>query len=101
MRGWVGTLVGLALAAQAAAVIALGRVERGGRRWLDRSVGLGQGHRWLGRCALGMGLMSWLVVPLAITWGLAVPGASGWPWLFAAAALAALGAAASLAVAGR
>lgn len=101
VRGWVATLVGLALAAQAAAVIALGRIERGHQRWLDRSLGLGHGHRWLGRYALGMGLMSWLVVPLALTWGLAVPGASGWPWLFAAAALAGVGAAASLAVAGR
>ncbi|MBA3968793.1 MAG: hypothetical protein H0X52_01675 [Gemmatimonadetes bacterium] len=101
VRGWVATLVGLALAAQTAAVIALGRVERGGRRWLDRSVGLGQGQRWLGRYALGIGLMSWLVVPLAITWGLSVPGASGWSWLLGAGGLAGIGAAASLALAGR
>jgi hypothetical protein len=45
--------------------------------------------------------MSWLVVPLAITWGLSVPGASGWSWLLGAGGLAGIGAAASLALAGR
>lgn len=101
VRGWVATMAGLALAAQGGAVIALGQVERGSRRWLDRSLGLGRIHRWIGRYALGLGLMSWLAVPLALAWGLGVPGSSGLPWLLAAAAAAGIAAMASVALAGR
>ena len=101
VRGWVAIGAGLALAAQAAAVVGLGATERGRWRWVDRSLGLGGGVRWLGRWALGLGLMAWIAVPLGLAWAFGVPGASGWIWIFAAAGVAGVAALASVTVAGR
>ena len=100
VRGWVAVFALLAVAAQLGAVIALGRHEHGARRWLDRSLGVTWAQRLLGRWMLGVGLTTWLVLPLAIAWGLAVPGASGWPWVLAAVGAAAGAALGSIALAG-
>jgi hypothetical protein len=86
---------------QGVAVVALGRLERGGLRWIDRTLGLGWRDRLLGRWALGFGLALGLVLPVGITWELRSDGAPAWLWLAAAAATAAVAAAASLAAAGR
>jgi hypothetical protein len=91
----------LVLAMQAMAVIGLGRMERGGRRWLDRATGLGAGDRLLGRWAAAFGMALGLVIPVGIVWGLIVPGSTGWLWPAAAAGSAAVATAASLAAAGR
>lgn len=91
---------GTLLLAQAGAVLALGRAERAGPRWLDRAVGLGAARRWLARLALGIGLSLWLTVPFSLTWSWWTP-APGWLWLAAGGATAAVGAASSLLAAGR
>lgn len=101
VRGWVAAAAGLVLAAQSVAVIALGRLERGGPRWIDRASGIRLRDRLLGRWALGFGMSLALVLPLALVWGLTVPTSPGWPWMAAAAATAAIASAASLAAAGR
>lgn len=100
VRGWVAAVAGLAVAGQLGAVLALGQYERAGRRWLDRSLGITAAHRLLGRWMFGMGLSAWLVLPLALAWGLAVPDASGWPWMLAAAGAAGCAALASVVRAG-
>ncbi|HEX6911092.1 MAG TPA: hypothetical protein VF142_11890 [Longimicrobium sp.] len=101
VQGWVAFAGALVLAMQAAAVIGLGRMERGGRRWLDRAVGRGAGDRLLGRWAAAFGMALALVIPVGIAWGLIVPGSTGWLWPAAAAGSAAVASAASLAAAGR
>lgn len=101
VRGWIVAAGGLVLLVQAAAVIALGRVERGGPRWLDRSVGAGREARWLGRWLLGVGLSLWLTVPLWIAWSAWGAGFAGWSWLTAGVVSAALASLLSLAAAGR
>lgn len=97
VRAWVMAAGAVVLAAQGAALVALGRGERGRTRWLDRALGLGGGARLLGRWAAGAGLATWLALPLALAWGARAPGGIGWEWL--GAALAASGAAAALSVA--
>lgn len=101
VQGWVALGGALVLAMQAMAVIGLGRMERGGRRWLDRAAGLRAGDRLLGRWAAAFGMALALVIPVGIVWGLIVPGSTGWLWPAAAAGSAAVASAASLAAAGR
>ncbi|MDB4948066.1 MAG: hypothetical protein JWM27_715 [Gemmatimonadetes bacterium] len=101
VRAWVTASAAVLLAAQTLAVVALGRVERGGPRWMDRALGITVGHRLLGRGAAAFGLGMGVVLPIGIAWALAVPGGSAWPWLAAGAGAAALASAASLAAAGR
>ncbi|CAN5902991.1 hypothetical protein BH23GEM7_BH23GEM7_42140 [soil metagenome] len=101
VRGWVLAAGVLALLAQAGAVIGLGRLERRGPRWIDRSAGISAGVRWSGRWAFGFGLVLWLVIPLGIFWGLWAPVGSGWLWLLAGGATAAVAALASVSAAGR
>lgn len=101
VQGWVAFGGALVLAMQAAAVIGLGRMERGGRRWLDRAMGLRAGDRLLGRWAAAFGMALALVVPVGMVWGWIVPGSTGWLWPAAAAGSAAVASAASLAAAGR
>ncbi|HST63517.1 MAG TPA: hypothetical protein VLK84_32700 [Longimicrobium sp.] len=101
VQGWVAFAGALVLAMQAIAVIGLGRMERDGRRWLDRAAGLRAGDRLLGRWATAFGMALGLAVPVGIVWGLIVPGSTGWLWPAAAAGSAAVASAASLAAAGR
>lgn len=101
VQGWVAAAGAVVLAMQAMAVIGLGRLERGGRRWLDRAAGLRAGDRLLGRWSAAFGMALGLVIPVGIVWGLIVPGTSGWLWPAAAAGSAAVASAASLAAAGR
>jgi hypothetical protein len=101
VRAWVLAAGALTLAAQGAAVIALGRLERSGPGWLDHAAGLRVLDRWLGRWAFGFGLTLWLVVPLGLAWGLWAGAGSGWLWVGAGIATAAVAAGASLAAAGR
>lgn len=101
VQGWVAFAGAGVLALQAMAVIGLGRMERDGRRWLDRAAGLRAGDRLLGRWAAAFGMALALVVPVGIVWGAIVPGSTGWLWPAAAAGSAAVASAASLAAAGR
>jgi hypothetical protein len=101
VQGWVAFAGALVLAMQAIAVIGLGRMERDGRRWLDRAAGLRAGDRLLGRWATAFGMALGLAIPVGIVWGLIVPGSTGWLWPAAAAGSAAVASAASLAAAGR
>lgn len=100
VRSWVAAAGAVALAAQGAAVVGLGRVERG-LRWIDRSVGLGWGARLGGRWAAGLGLAFWLVFPLALAWGAHAPGGPGWAWILAALAVSGGAAAVSVSAARR
>jgi hypothetical protein len=101
VRTWVLAAGMLTLAAQGAAVISLGRLERSGPGWLDHATGLSLFDRWLGRSAFGFGLTLWLAVPLGLAWGLWAGIGSGWMWVSAGAATAVVAAGASLAAAGR
>jgi len=101
VQGWVAFAGALVLGMQTMAVIGLGRMERGGRRWLDRALGLRTGDRLLGRWGTAFGMALALVVPVGLAWGMIVPGSTGWLWPAAAAGSAAVGSAASLAAAGR
>jgi hypothetical protein len=101
VRAWVLAAGALTLVAQGAAVIAMGRLERAGPRWLDHSAGLRVLDRWLGRAAFGFGLSLWLAVPLGLAWGLWAGAGPGWAWAAAGAVSAAVAASASLAAAGR
>jgi hypothetical protein len=89
------------LAMQATAVIGLGRMEREGRRWLDRAAGLAAADRLLGRWAAAFGMALALVIPVGITWALVLGAGDAWMWVAAAAASALVASAASLAAAGR
>jgi hypothetical protein len=99
-RAWVAAAALLVLLAQAAAALQLGRLERAGPRWVDRSLGLRWQHRLLGRWSWGFGASLWLTGPLALAWSWwsGVPGA--WLWPAAGAATAAVGGIASLTAAG-
>jgi hypothetical protein len=99
-RGWVAAAALIALLAQAIAAIGLGRLERSGRRWIDRSLGLSWPHRFLGRWAWGFGASLWLTVPLALSWSWWSGVGWGWGWVAAGAATALAGAIASLTAAG-
>lgn len=101
VRGAVAAACALLLGMQGAAVIALGRLERGRLRWMDRANGLTTMDRLVGRWAAGFGLALGLVLPVAIVWSFSVPTSPGWPWLLAGAAGAAAASAASVAAAGR
>jgi hypothetical protein len=101
VRAWVTAAAGVLLGAQGLAVVALGRVERRGPRWMDRAIGIGWTHRLAGRWAAGMGLALGVVLPVGLVWAATVPDGSAWPWLAAGAAMAALASVASLAAAGR
>jgi hypothetical protein len=101
VQGWVAGAGAVVLAMQAAAVIGLGRMERGGRRWLDRAAGLATADRLLGRWAAAFGMALALVIPVGITWALILGAGDAWIWLAAAAGSALVASAASLAAAGR
>ncbi|HEX8275435.1 MAG TPA: hypothetical protein VF615_22565 [Longimicrobiaceae bacterium] len=100
VRSWVAAAGALALAAQGAALVGLGRHERG-PRWIDRGLGLGWATRLGGRWAAGAGMALWLVLPLALCWGARGSGTPGWEWLLAALATSGAAAAVSVAAAGR
>lgn len=101
VQGWVAGSGAVVLAMQAAAVIGLGRMERGGRRWLDRAAGLAMADRFVGRWAAAFGMALALVIPVGITWALVLGGSGAWMWIAAAAASALVASTASLAAAGR
>ncbi|HYH79380.1 MAG TPA: hypothetical protein VEX86_06275 [Longimicrobium sp.] len=101
VRAWVTLACGAMLAAQAAAVVALGRSERGRARWTDRVLGLRTADRLIGRWAAAFGLAMAVALPLAAAWWIGVEGGSGWAWLAAAAATALAASGTSLAAAGR
>lgn len=101
MRTWVTVACGLLLAAQAGAVIALGRSERARLRWLDRALGLGAMDRLAGRWAAAFGLALAVGLPLVAGWMIGVPGGGGWAWLAASAGVAAAASLASTLAAGR
>lgn len=100
MRAWIAAAALLALLVQGAAGIGLGRLDRGGRRWIDRSLGIGWPHRLLGRWSWGAGLSLWLTVPLSLAWGWWSGAGPGWPWLLAGAGIAGVSAAGSMIVSG-
>jgi hypothetical protein len=99
-RGWVAAAAFIALLVQAVAAVALGRLERAGRRWVDRSLGLTWPHRLLGRWAWGFGASLWLTIPLGLSWSWWSGTGGGWAWVAAGSATAAAGAVASLTAAG-
>lgn len=101
VRAWVSLACGAMLAAQAAAVVALGRSERGRARWTDRVLGLALADRLVGRWAAAFGLALAVALPLAAGWWIGVEGGRGWTWLAAAAATSLVAAGTSLAAAGR
>jgi hypothetical protein len=91
---WVLTAVGLALVVQAAAVVGLGRLERGRLRWIDRSGGLAWWERYIGRWAWAWGLSLWLLIPVGLAWAWwsEIEGAWLWPVVGAVMATVATGA---------
>lgn len=99
-RRWVAATAVAVWLLQAAAMVALGRVERAGPRWVDRLSGVTRLQRLLGRWGWGWGMGIWLAVPLALAWSWWSGAGPGWPWLLASGATAAVGALASLAAAG-
>ena len=101
VRTWVVAAGATVLVAQAAALVGLGRLERGGGRWLDRSAGVRLADRLAGRWAAGFGMGLALAAPVGIAWALMVPGGGAWLWPAAAALVALVAAGASLAAAGR
>jgi hypothetical protein len=101
VRVWVTLACGALLAAQGAAVVALGRGERGRTRWMDRALGLTAADRLAGRWATSFGLAMAVALPMAISWWIAVEQGGGWTWMAAAAGVALVASTASLAAAGR
>jgi hypothetical protein len=101
VRAWVTLACGLMLLAQAGAVVALGRSERGRTRGMDRALGIGLADRVVGRWAAALGLALGLALPLAAGWGIGVDAGGGWIWIAAAAGVAAVASLASLTAAGR
>jgi hypothetical protein len=93
---WVLTAVGLALVVQAAAVIGLGRLERGRLRWIDRSGGLVWWERYLGRWAWAWGLSLWLLIPVGLAWAWWSNVDGAWLWPAAGAVMATVAAGVSL-----
>ena len=101
VRAWVTLACGAALAAQAVAVVALGRSERGRTRWTDRVLGVRPLDRLVGRWSAALGLVLIVAAPLAIGWWISGRGDQAWAWLAAAAGTALVASGASLAAAGR
>ena len=101
VREWVGIAGALTLLTQAGAMIGLGRVERAGPRWIDRSVGVGPLARGIGRWAWGFGISLWLTIPLALAWAWWISGSFAWGWILIGLATALVGTVASLFLAGR
>jgi hypothetical protein len=101
VRGWAAAAAALVLALQAGALLALGRLERDGGRWVDRGVGIRLRDRLLGRWAAGFGLSLGVVVPLSLAWLIVLPPPGAALWLAAGAGGAAVASIASLALAGR
>ncbi|HEX8393474.1 MAG TPA: hypothetical protein VF665_14115, partial [Longimicrobium sp.] len=101
VQGWVAAAGALVLGMHGAAIIALGRLERAGARWMDRAAGLRARDRLAGRWAAAFGMALPLSASVGIVWGMIVPDSSGWMWPAASAAAAVLAAGASLAAAGR
>lgn len=99
-RAWIIAAAGLAFIVQAGAIVALGHMERGGPRWVDRAVGLGWGSRLAGRWMWGWGLSLWLGVPLAIAWTWLAGAEDGWAWLLVGGISGGLASAVSISVAG-
>lgn len=100
-RGWVAAAALLVFLIQAAAVLGLGRLERAGRRWIDRSAGLSTADRMLGRWLWGWGMSLWLAIPLSLAWGWWSGGGGGWFWLGIGGGTSLLASVASTASAGR
>ncbi|HET7232281.1 MAG TPA: hypothetical protein VFJ16_19905 [Longimicrobium sp.] len=101
VRTFVTLACGATLAAQAAAIVALGRSERGRTRWTDRVLGLEPLDRLVGRWAAAFGLALIVAVPLALGWWIVGDGDTAWVWLAAAAVTSTVATGASLAAAGR
>lgn len=99
-RGWVVTATLLALLVQGLAGVGLGRVEARGRRWVDRSIGIGTAPRMAGRWAWGWGLSIWMTIPVALAWTWWSGAEGGWRWVLAGGAVAGVSAAASSLIAG-
>ena len=100
-RSAVMAMTLLALLAQALAGIALGAMEADGRRWIDRSAGIGRLARFAGRWGWGWGLSLWMTVPVALAWTWWTGAGAGWAFLAAGGVTAALAATASSIAAGR
>ena len=100
VREWVGIAGALTLLTQAGAMIGLGRLERAGPRWIDRSAGVGTLSRGVGRWAWGFGISLWLTIPLALAWAWWISGSFAWSWIGAGLATALVGTVASLFLAG-
>lgn len=100
-RMWVLTVVGLALIVQGAAVVGLGRLERAGRGWIDRSLGVGALDRFLGRWSWAWGLSLWMLLPVGLAWGWWAGGTGLWRWPLAGAVAALVSTSASLLTAAR
>lgn len=100
-RMWVLTVVGLALIVQGAAVVGLGRLERAGRGWIDRSLGVGALDRFLGRWSWAWGLSLWMLLPVGLAWGWWAGGTGLWQWPLAGAVAALVSTSASLLTAAR
>lgn len=100
-RLWVLMVVGLALMVQGAAVIGLGSMERSGRRWIDRSLGVRTLDRFLGRWSWAWGLSLWLLFPVGLAWGWWGGGSALWYWPLAGAFAAAVATSVSLLTAAR
>lgn len=101
VTAWIASAVVLALALQGAAAIGMGRLERGGPRWIDRAAGITPLYRFLGRWGWGWGLGLWLTVPLALAWGWWSDAGGGWGWVVVAAFTSGVAAATSVLSAGR
>jgi hypothetical protein len=99
-REWVVGAVLLALLVQAIASLGLGRVERHGRRWIDRSLGLGAPARFVGRWAWGWGASLWITVPIALAWSWWSGAGPGWAWPAAGGVVAGVAATSSILAAG-
>jgi len=101
VRAWVTLACGAMLAAQAAAIVALGRSERGRTRWTDRTAGIRPAARFAGRWAAAFGLVLIVAMPMAAGWWIRGDGGAGWAWIAAAGVTALAAAGSSLAAAGR
>lgn len=99
-REWVVGAVLLALLVQAIASVRLGRVERHGRRWIDRSLGLGSPARFAARWAWGWGASLWITVPIGLAWSWWSGAGPGWMWLAAGGLVAGVAATSSILAAG-
>lgn len=101
VRAWAALGAAVLLLAQAAAVVALGRAERGRTRWIDRVLGVTSTARVIGRWASAFGLALGVAVPVTIGWWLGVDGGGAWLWPAGAVVVASLASVASVAAGGR